>query len=1814
MKISRPRWVTGWRRPLGAPGVIRVLLGLWTVAQIARAQLPLDCVVSVLNRSAKVRADGVWIIPNVPANMGPVRARASCVRNGVTFSGQSDFFLVPTSGSVTVPEIPLGVMLPVPKSLAIASRNSTLSSVGATVQLTATATYPDNSTKDVTAGSEGTGYTVSNPNTATVSAGGLVTAKASGTVVISAINDGAIGMIRLQVVLSGADSDGDGIPDDVELANGLNPNNAVDGEEDPDNDGLTSKQELMEYGTNLRLADTDADGISDGDEVTGKLGVVTNPLLADSDGDGIRDRLEIQTGSNPNDANSYDLAQALDSFEVAPSSFVLTVNTIIGEASRQLVVTGHLKDGTTIDLTSTARGTQYNSSDLTIANFGSPDGMVFAGSDGSAVITVSNSGFVATASVTVRSSTPQTLGFVAIPGFANNVDVSGNYAYVAAGAAGLQVVDVTDRRNPVVVAALDTPGNADDVKVVGSLAYVADGPAGLRILGVANPLAPVLVGVVDTPGDAQDVVIVGTYAYVADGASGLQIVDVSTPTAPRIVNSVATLGTAKGVDVLGNLAVVANGSRGIVTVDVTDPTLPSVLATFSYGGDARDVVLHNNFAFVADFSRSFTSIEVTNPQNPVVRSSTPQTTGGLLQDVAVSGRFAFGADVYFVNGIPIIDIANPASPVPRAILDFRAFRDDNGNGLAVDNSYVYLVADLGFEENGTTGDSRLYIGQYLSIEDTAGIPPIVRITSPTDGTTVVEGQTISVQVQASDDVEVAAVNLLLNGASVGSDSVPPYEFTVTAPLGAGVMSLGAQAVDFGGNTGVAPLVSVNVAVDPGTTVIGRVLDADGNVVEGAAVAVLETYTGVSAADGSFSIPGVPTIRGNLTVGASVTVNDVLLSGSSASTAPVAGGVTDVGDITVIEAAFIRDYGASLAQCDDCYVEVALPFAFPFFGSNYSQVFFDGNGRVSFNYGDGWWVESLEELANQPLIATFWDDLDARGIPGAGIYYNGSLPGRAVFTWLNLPEYGDGGSTTVQLVLYSDGRFQMGYSGVTALDAVVGVSPGPGSDLQQVDFTATPTFSSPAGTRVAEQFDYGSVFDLDGAFVLWTPNASGGFDVRTLLPGTAPAPNGFALSIARTWDEEALSAIRIDTPNPTVHARNLFHLSTAMYDAWAAYDPVAVGYVFQEKVTAPDVALARREAISYAAYRLLKERYAYSRSAARTLQQLEARMRALGYDPEHESLNLWTPAGVGNTVYRMVSDQFIEDGCRQTEGYVDVPASEGGYRPTNPPCVTGALGITVVDPNRWQPLAITDAADQNGFPASPIQRFLGSQWINVVPFALARGDKSRPWIDPGAQPRLGGPGDAQFRAEVVEIIRRASELTPDDGVQVDISPGSFGNNSLGANNGLGHPVNPLTGQSYAPNVVKRGDFARVLAEFWADGPNSETPPGHWNTIANSVSDQLGASRRFGASGVELEPLEWDAKVYFALNAALHDAACAAWSLKRAYDGGRPIAYIRYMGQLGQSSDPNGPSYHPNGLPLVPNLIEVVTPASAASGGKHRGLPVGRIAIRSWPGQPDNPGSEYSGVRWVLAEGWLPYQKANFVTPSFPGYISGHSTFSRAAAEVLAAATGSPYFPSGLGRHKLAANTALTFERGPSQDIELQWATYFDAADQAGLSRLWGGIHVSADDLTGRRTGAQVGRGAWAKARQYFEGTVGHAVPPQLTATEGPESGPRAVSTARVDPALVPNAGGGEANRWQSESFTPGPAFTVQLRAVEADRYELRFNTTRGLYYALQSASSLDEPFVTEPSRFIQATDSTMVLTVTSAEPAKFYRVLCKPTAE
>jgi YVTN family beta-propeller protein len=869
-----------------------LVAGLLLPATPLFAQLDQNCVVSILNRNVQANADGSWILPNVPANFGLVRARASCVRNGVTIFGQSDLFSLGSNQTINLPHIQLGAVTAIPVALTLQVPSSTLTQTGATEQLTVTAAYADNSVKDVTGSAAGTQYTVSNAAIATVSPEGLVTAVGSGTAVIQAVNEGRQGIATIQVVTGASHG---GIPDSWAIAHGLDPNDPAMPFEDPDHDGLTNLQEFQN-GTDPNNPDTDGDGLTDGQEV---LIYHTNPVLLSTDGTGIPDGIEVRTGTLGG-SFSAKLAAALQSLEVKPSAFTLDVNTIQGVAAQQLSVLGHLIDGkTTLDLTSTQEGTNYSSSDLTICNFGAPDGNVFSGSNGTCTITVSNNGFSAQATGLVKTFAPTSLSFISIPGFANGVDVNGNFAFVAAGAAGLQVVNITDRTHPFITGSLALPGNANDVKLLGNLAYVAAGSAGVHIIDVSTPSAPVKLGTLSTGANALDIAVRGTRIYVAN-STNLLLADVTNPASPSTIATLPLSGAIQGVDVdtQRNLAVVAAGTSGIYTVDISNPKAPKLLGSTTTG-DARDVAITGNFAFVADFQRSTTSVDITSPSVPVVLSHIlDPNLGGFLQDIVLSGNFALAADVKFVNGIPITDITDPTNLQARAILNFPQ-RDDNGMGIAADGTYVYLVTEhSNLGKFGSLGDSRLYIGQYLALVDNKGIPPTATITTPAAGSTVVEGSILPITVNATDDVAVAGVSFLVNGQTVFTATSAPYQFDFNVPLGITSLTLGATAVDLGGNTGAAQNVLVNVIPDPGTTVVGRVLDQSKTPFAGATVTATGGNTSTTGADGTFSIRGVPTVRGNISVRAVGTVNGVSRSGTSTSVPPVANGTTDVGDITL----------------------------------------------------------------------------------------------------------------------------------------------------------------------------------------------------------------------------------------------------------------------------------------------------------------------------------------------------------------------------------------------------------------------------------------------------------------------------------------------------------------------------------------------------------------------------------------------------------------------------------------------------------------------------------------------------------------------------------------------------------------------------------------------------------------------------------------------------------------------------------------------------------------------------------------------------
>ena len=513
---------------------------------------------------------------------------------------------------------------------------------------------------------------------------------------------------------------------------------------------------------------------------------------------------------------------------------------------------------------------------------------------------------------------------------------------------------------------------------------------------------------------------------------------------------------------------------------------------------------------------------------------------------------------------------------------------------------------------------------------------------------------------------------------------------------------------------------------------------------------------------------------------------------------------------------------------------------------------------------------------------------------------------------------------------------------------------------------------------------------------------------------------FEPSVVVTWNEAALDAIRSSPPRPTVHSRALFLLHTSMYDAWSAYSPLAHGTQLGGQLRRPAAEQSesnKRAAVSYAAYAALRQLYpAYEQQTG----AFSAQMKRLGLPTDDATLasrDPATPAGIGNIAAAALLDARIDDGSNQANNYVEVVSATYPtlYHPANSadPAASNTVGGPTFDPARWQPLRVPNgkATDPvTGFPVAidgdpstyTDQKFLTPPWGAVKPFVLTFGGELRP--PPPPQPGSAAPytdalgvttsNDEAYRRQADEIVELTARLT---------------------------------------------ERQKVSAEYWADGPDSVTPPGHWNEFATDLSYKY----RYR--------IDDDVRLFFALNGALVDSAIACWEAKRYYDFIRPISAIRHL------------------------YFDAVIPGWAGPG----------------LGTQDLPGAK-----------WQPFQSLTFVTPAFSEYTSGHSTFSAAAAAVLSGFTGSDTLFDGVTRlpydrnrdgvadllgEFIARPNSLTIEPGlPSQPVVLRWNTLKEAADDAGFSRRYGGIHFQDGDLYGRRIGEQIGQRALQRAREYWNG--------------------------------------------------------------------------------------------------------------------------------
>lgn len=454
-----------------------------------------------------------------------------------------------------------------------------------------------------------------------------------------------------------------------------------------------------------------------------------------------------------------------------------------------------------------------------------------------------------------------------------------------------------------------------------------------------------------------------------------------------------------------------------------------------------------------------------------------------------------------------------------------------------------------------------------------------------------------------------------------------------------------------------------------------------------------------------------------------------------------------------------------------------------------------------------------------------------------------------------------------------------------------------------------------------------------------------------------------------WNQAVLQGVRDGTLGPPMVARALAIVHTCMYDAWAAYDRKAVGTQLGRSLRARPSSrtlVNKNKAISFAAYRAAVDLFPWDKAEV-----FDPLMATLGYDMNDVSTDTTTPSGIGNVACAAVLAFRHSDGSNQLG---DLTASATpyadytGYEPKNLPSTVPVSDLsTVIDPNSWQPLTYFNGTKV----VTPT--FVGAQFYKVTPFAMNSPDEFLPLLSPHG-PALYG--SAEYMQQAQELVELSAHLT---------------------------------------------DTQKMIAEYWANGPHSELPPGHWDLFAQFVSVR------------DHHTLDDDVKMFFALTNAIFDAGIAAWDAKRFFDSVRPVTAIPFL-------------YHGQ-------------------------------QIQCWGGP---------GLGTITTDGahWIPYQPTTFPTPPFPEYISGHSTFSAAGARILALWTGDEYFGGSVTF--AAGSSTIEPTTTPKSPITLRWRTFHAAANQAGVSRRYGGIHFRTADLMGRSIGDLVAAIAWRKAMTYFEG--------------------------------------------------------------------------------------------------------------------------------
>lgn len=693
---------------------------------------------------------------------------------------------------------------------------TTLLSSGGTVQLTVVGTYSDDSTQDLTAGATGTTYVSPDQDIVTVGADGLVTAVGPGVAVVNAWHDTGLelpmaGAIKIEVK-DPNDRDGDGMPNDYETENGLNPDDPSDKTGDKDRDALKNVDEFLR-GTDPSDPDTDGDGVNDGREVQEG----TDPLSDWAPNGGLQTGLIYYVILNM-ETGRVEQRGIAGSNGVGHENLSLRPDTLYyhGMLHAGSLTIAHSK------FTSGENGRQFNLPAMVFE----PDRSFDTDGDG----LTDDAEFI----LGTDPDNPDSDG----DGIADGAEVRN----------GSDPLDGFPVRTGILGSA-DTPGDAVDVCTINNLAIVANGSAGITVFNIFSPSSPVAIAEVDTGGDARAVSCFVPFVAVADGPGGLAVADISDPAGASLLRQVPLGSDAQCVATAGTIAFLGLANGQVVSVDMLTGT---VLDRISLGTSVQDVALSGDTLYALVVGRLH-ALPLLEGQLTVGGSvSSPGSVGAgrkrlrlfLAQDKAYATHTA---------GYNILDISDPLAPtlLQQVNTSQRGWKqlvlNGSGAGLAcvspnstLDGPHHVSLYDVGadglgsdfvteFETPGVATAASLFNGLAYVADGSAGLqvlnflaydaqgqPPIVSILSPPDGGEITEGISVPILVDAVDDVQVARVELLVDGEVQQVDGNYPFGFWIVAPLiaeGKTSFELQARAFDTGGNFALSAVHTVTLVED-----------------------------------------------------------------------------------------------------------------------------------------------------------------------------------------------------------------------------------------------------------------------------------------------------------------------------------------------------------------------------------------------------------------------------------------------------------------------------------------------------------------------------------------------------------------------------------------------------------------------------------------------------------------------------------------------------------------------------------------------------------------------------------------------------------------------------------------------------------------------------------------------------------------------------------------------------------------------------------------------------------------------------------------